>query len=266
MSEERHRPRKRWGQNFLRDPASAQRIVDAIEPAGDEVIVEIGPGEGMLTERLLRLGHPVTAIEIDPLLVERLQHRLDSPLLSIIHGDATRAALPDRPFRAVGNLPYNVATPILRRVIASPSCRRSVFMVQKEVADRITAAAGDDDYGFLTIFVQLYAQPKIIATLGPGAFRPRPKVKSSVIVFDPVSRPARVSKEHLLELVSASFRMRRKKLVNNLIGYRDLGRAGIETALADAGIEEGTRAEVLSLEDFDRLAAAIEPLAGAAAR
>lgn len=245
-------PKKKWGQNFLRNPSAVRRIVDALEPESGELILEIGPGEGVLTEELVKLGHPVRAIEIDPDLARRLQKRFGGAL-ELIHGDATEIEMPNTPLRAVGNLPYNVANPIIRRVIAHPFCRRAVFMVQKEVADRIVARPGDDAYGFFALLVQLYADTRVLLTLEPGSFYPRPKVRSAVVVFDPVARAISSDRDRLIELISASFRMRRKKLVNNLIGFRGMDRASATALLHEAGIDRDARADTLSLEDFDRL-------------
>src|SRR4051794_4294287 len=215
------RPKKKWGQNFLRNRGAVEKIVGAVEAAPDEVVLEIGPGEGALTSRLAEL-YPgrVSAIEIDPELAASLQ----SLKVDVINADALEAPLPTRPFRAVGNLPYNVGTPILRRVIADANCRRAVFMLQKEVADRVVAKPGTDAYGYLTIYVQAFASARILMTLEPRSFHPPPKVRSAVVVLDPREPNLTSSREALLDLASASFRMRRKKLVNNLIGWRDLTR------------------------------------------
>jgi len=247
------RPKKKWGQNFLRNRSAVRRIVAAIEPEPGETILEIGPGEGVLTEELMALGHPVRAIEIDPDLARKLRARFGDRL-ELTLGDATEVELPDTPLRAVGNLPYNVANPIIRRVVAHPACRRAVFMVQKEVADRIVAKPGDDAYGYFTLLVSLYADARLLLTLDPGSFHPRPKVRSAVVVFDPVRRELASDRDALIALLSASFRMRRKTLVNNLIGFRSLDRAGALAAMERAGIDAGARADELALEDFDRLA------------
>src|SRR5688500_7096690 len=130
------RPKKKWGQNFLRNRGAVEKIAAAIEPQPDEIVLEIGPGEGVLTEKLVELPNPIVAIEIDPDLFARLRSRFGERI-ELRNEDAVDAELPASPFRAVGNLPYNVGTPILRRVIADPNCRRAVFMLQKEVADRV---------------------------------------------------------------------------------------------------------------------------------
>ncbi|HVE72540.1 MAG TPA: 16S rRNA (adenine(1518)-N(6)/adenine(1519)-N(6))-dimethyltransferase RsmA [Thermoanaerobaculia bacterium] len=247
------KPKKKWGQNFLRNRGAVEKIVAAIDPAPDEIVLEIGPGEGVLTDKLLALPNRVIALEIDPALAARL-HAKHGERLELRNEDAVDAALPDTPFRAVGNLPYNVGTPILRRVIADPQCRRAVFMLQKEVAERVTAKPDTDAYGYLTLYVQAFATAKSIMTLEPKSFYPPPKVRSAVVVLDPRDPGLTSPREAVLDLASASFRMRRKKLVNNLIGWRDLTREQVLEAMRAAGIDEGARAETLSLADFDRLA------------
>ncbi|HUP62261.1 MAG TPA: 16S rRNA (adenine(1518)-N(6)/adenine(1519)-N(6))-dimethyltransferase RsmA [Thermoanaerobaculia bacterium] len=247
------RPKKKWGQNFLRNRGAVDKIVAAIEAQRDEVVLEIGPGEGVLTERLLALPNRVIAIEIDPELAARLRAKFGERL-ELRNEDATVGELPATPFRAVGNLPYNVGTPILRRVIADPHCRRAVFMLQKEVADRIVARPGSDPYGYLTLYVQAFASAKTLMTLEPRSFHPAPKVRSAVVVLDPRDPGLASSRDDLLDLVSTSFRMRRKKLINNLIGWRGLTRNQAASMMERAGINADARAETLSLQDFDRLA------------
>jgi 16S rRNA (adenine1518-N6/adenine1519-N6)-dimethyltransferase len=240
-------PKKHWGQHFLRNRGAVERIIAAIEPEPDELILEIGPGEGVLTEKLAELPNIIEAIEIDPQLAARLEERF-AGRVNIRNEDALEAQLPSRPYRAVGNLPYNAGTPILRRVVADPHCRRAVFMLQKEVADRLTAKPRDEQYGFLTLFVQLFARARRLMTLEPHSFYPPPKVRSAVVVLDPEPKP--FASQALIDLISASFRMRRKKLVNNL-AY--LPRPVLLDAMNRAGIADGARAEELSLEEFAKL-------------
>jgi 16S rRNA (adenine1518-N6/adenine1519-N6)-dimethyltransferase len=245
-------PKKKWGQNFLRNRGAVDKIVNAIEPQPGEVIVEIGPGEGILTEKLMTLGNAVTAIEIDPELATMLREKFGDV---IVNADALDAPLPARPFRAVGNLPYNVGTPILRRVIADPNFRRAVFMLQKEVADRLVAKPRDEHYGYLTLYRQLYASARILMKLDPGSFHPAPKVRSAVVVLDPDRKP--FASDDLIDLISAAFRMRRKKLVNNLTGWRNASRENVLAAMERARIDAGARAEELDLDDFARLREAL---------
>jgi 16S rRNA (adenine1518-N6/adenine1519-N6)-dimethyltransferase len=246
------RPKKKWGQNFLRNRGAVDRIVAAIEPQPDEVVLEIGPGEGVLTEKLLELGNRTVAIEIDPDLGARLRAKFGDRL-ELRNEDAVDAELPATPFRAVGNLPYNVGTPILRRVIADPNCRRAVFMLQKEVADRVVAKPGSDPYGYLTLYVQAFASAKTVMTLDPRSFYPPPKVRSAVVVLDPRDPGLTSPRQDVIDVVSTSFRMRRKKLVNNLTGWRELTREQVLAAIAAAGLSEDVRAETMSLAEFDRL-------------
>lgn len=259
------RPQRKWGQNFLHNQGAVARIVAALEVRPGEPVLEIGPGKGALTGALLDAGHDLTAIEIDPDLVAALRTRFGERL-SILHDDAVFAPLPDRPFVAVGNLPYNAGTPILRRVIADPHCRRAVFMLQKEVAERIVARPGDEAYGFLTLYVQLFADSRIVMTLEPGSFRPPPKVRSAVVLLDRVERVTQSDKATLVALISASFQMRRKKLTNNLTGPLGITKGEIENILETIGLPPDTRSETMSLGDFDRLAASIEPHAAARLR
>jgi 16S rRNA (adenine1518-N6/adenine1519-N6)-dimethyltransferase len=245
------RPKKKFGQNFLRNRGAVERIVAAIEARPDEVVLEIGPGEGVLTERLVELDNRIVAIEIDPDLVPRLRARFGEKL-ELRNEDAVDAELPATPYRAVGNLPYNVGTPILRRVIADANCRRAVFMLQKEVADRVVAKPGTEPYGYLTLYVQAFASARILMTLEPRSFHPPPKVRSAVVVLDPRDPGLTSPRETVLDLVSASFRMRRKKLVNNLIGWHDLTREQVLEAMQGAGIDVDARAETLGLAAFDR--------------
>ena len=243
------RPKKKWGQNFLRNRGAVDKIVEAIEAERGETIVEIGPGEGVLTERLAGMDNPIVAIEIDPDLAARLRARL--PNVEVRNEDALEAPLPGRPYRAVGNLPYNVGTPILRRVIADPDCRRAVFMLQKEVAQRLTAKPRDEQYGYLTLYVAMFASARVLMKLGPNSFYPSPKVDSAVVVLDPVERQYSSDRDKLIELISASFRMRRKKLINNLTNWP---RETLVRAMRDAQIDEGARAEEMNLQQFDALA------------
>lgn len=254
-TDERHRPAKKWGQNFLRNPSAVRRIVDALKPEPDELILEIGPGEGVLTSALIDLGHPLRVVEIDPALAERLRNK--GWPLEVIEGDATTVALPEQPWVAVGNLPYNVGNRIIRRVVTHDGFRRALFMVQKEVADRLTASPGDEAYGFFTIAVRIHARTRTLFTLEPGSFFPPPKVRSAVVEFERDRKAMAVTGELLLAVASAAFRMRRKKLRNNLTAV-GLSKSDVDRLLLETGIGEDTRAEQMSIADFERLAAAIE--------
>lgn len=249
----RHIPRKKWGQNFLKNPGIADRIVEALGTAPGDLVLEIGPGEGMLTSRLVGCGARLIALEIDPELIEHLQRLLPAGTVDLRLADATEEPLPEEPFSAIGNLPYNVATPIIRRVLASAFLKRGIFMVQKEVADRLVGKVGDEAYGFLSLLVQLHASAKIILTLEPGAFRPSPKVRSAVVRFDPRAASYVGAATDIERLLMASFQMRRKTLVNNLLTLEGWDRQRIMNAIREAGLGENVRAEEMSLAEFDRL-------------
>jgi 16S rRNA (adenine1518-N6/adenine1519-N6)-dimethyltransferase len=217
----------------------------------------------VLTRELERRypDNPIVAIEIDPELSRALSETLASRV-EIRNADAVEMELPESSFRAVGNLPYNVGTPILRRIIAAPSCRRAVFMLQKEVADRIVARPGDEAYGYLTLYVRLFADARILMTLDPGSFFPPPKVRSAVVVLDPARRTFASSLDDLADLISVSFRMRRKTLLNNLGGWKGLSKYNAAWAIETAGLAPEIRAEAMGLEEFDRLAVAIREQPG----
>ena len=249
---ERPRPKKKWGQNFLRHPGAVRRIAEALQPAPEELILEIGPGEGVLTDALAAYSNRLRLIEIDPELAVRLREKFGERV-ELIEGDATEVALPVEPFVAAGNLPYNVGNPIIRRIIAAGSFRRGVFMVQKEVADRLTAKRGDDAYSFLTLAVALEAKTTHLMTLEPGSFYPPPKVRSAVVVFEKHDPQLQNAPDTLLNLMSAAFRMRRKKLTNNLESGR-VTKENAREALSKAGLSLDARADELTLHDYDRLA------------
>jgi 16S rRNA (adenine1518-N6/adenine1519-N6)-dimethyltransferase len=250
------KPQKKWGQNFLRNRGAVERIVAAVEPRDDEILLEIGPGEGVLTEKLIALGRPTIAIEIDPELAARMRSRFGDRL-TVLNEDAVDSELPQQPYRAVGNLPYNAGTPILRRVIADPNFRRAVFMLQKEVAERLVAKPRGEQYGYLTLYTRIFASARILMTLEPKSFHPAPKVRSAVVVLDPAPPAYSCDRQRLLGLISASFRMRRKKLANNLIGWLNLTRDEVNQALSTAALPDGVRAEEMSLVEFDALCRAL---------
>lgn len=249
-------PKKKWGQNFLRNAGAVRQIAEAVEARPHELVLEIGPGEGALTHRLAELDCRLRLVEIDPELAARLRADFGGRA-EIVEGDATQVPLPDEPFKAVGNLPYNVATPIIRAVIACPNFRRAVFMVQKEVAERLLASPGEGEYGYLTVFRELYADARKLVTLSPASFYPRPKIWSAVVVLTPATRNLGNDAESVLAIASQSFRMRRKTLANNLAGWRGLSKSEAASCIAAAGIDHGIRAEQLSLWDFDRLETAV---------
>ncbi len=271
------RPRKRFGQNFLVDARFAARVAQAV-PQGSS-IVEIGGGTGALTEALLERARRLTVLEIDRDLVPVLRERFDGDArVNVTEGDAlefdlatTLAAYP--PPRAIcGNLPYNITTPLIEKIIACSSAWESaVLMVQREYAQRLTARAGTPEYGSLTVFVGYHCRTKRLTDVGAGAFYPAPAVASSIVVLEPVEPDAaRARDERLLsKLVRAAFAQRRKMLVNSVISAladdapaRDL----LIRAMKIAGIAEDIRAERVAIDGYIRLADALSDLGFVASR
>ncbi len=272
----RHRARKRFGQHFLA-PEWARKVVRAIAQAPGDVFLEIGPGTGALTLPLAEGGAPILAVEIDRDLVADLAPRVPSnvtvvsgdvletdvlPFLSGLEpqrpaGETLRAA-PPRRFRVVGNLPYNLSTPILFRLIELQQ-RHGLFadatiMVQREVADRLVARPGTKEYGVLTILLRLHASVTRILDLPPGAFRPAPRVRSSVIRVEFRPPVVRVADPILFEqVVKRAFGQRRKTLANALQGLVPAPQA----VLAAAAIDPRRRPETLELAELARLVEAV---------
>jgi 16S rRNA (adenine1518-N6/adenine1519-N6)-dimethyltransferase len=251
-----HRPRKRFSQNFLADEHYVARIVAAVDPRPGQRIVEIGPGLAALTAKLIeRAGH-VTAVEIDRDLAARLRERFDPARLTLIEGDALDfdfAALGDG-LRVVGNLPYNVSSPLLFRLAAQAAHLSDVtVMLQKEVVDRMTASPGTADYGRLTVMLGATFAIERLFVVPPGAFRPVPKVDSAVARLTPLREraPRIVDAALFARVVAAAFSQRRKTLRNALATVCDAD------AMRRAGIDPGLRGEALSVADFVRLANAL---------
>jgi 16S rRNA (adenine1518-N6/adenine1519-N6)-dimethyltransferase len=252
-----HRPRKRFGQNFLHDPAVIRRIIWAVAPRAGEHLVEIGPGQGAITMELLKAAGSLDAVELDRDLVEPLAERCrEIGSLRIHNADALTFELcglasPGTRLRLVGNLPYNISTPLLFRFLDQAPCIEDMhLMLQREVVDRITAAPGSKTYGRLSVMVQAYCQAVPLFTIRPGAFNPAPKVDSAFLRLKP-HRPLPYPVEDprlLARLVAAAFSQRRKTLRNSL---RGLVTDGI---LLAQGIDPGQRAEELSVPAFVSLA------------
>ncbi len=251
-----HRPRKRFGQHFLHDPAIIDRIVAAIAPAPDDRLIEIGPGLGALTGPLLERVNRLTVIEIDRDAAAQLRATLGNHEgLKIIEGDALktnyRLLAQDGPLRLVGNLPYNISTPLLFHLLAQIDCIRDLhFMLQKEVVQRMAAAPGSKTYGRLTVMLALRCKVEPLFDIGAGAFRPPPRVVSSFVRLIPdLALWQQLESEQVFEqLVRRTFSARRKTLRRSLKGS-----AG-PAEFSAAGIDPGERPEQLSPEKFVALA------------
>jgi 16S rRNA (adenine1518-N6/adenine1519-N6)-dimethyltransferase len=258
---DQHRPRKRFGQHFLRDYGTVQHIVTAINPHKDDHVVEIGPGLGVLTEKLLPWVDKLDAVELDRDLVPKLQATyLPLGNFSIHSADALRfdycaLASGKEKLRIVGNLPYNISTPLIFHLIAQIHCIKDMhFMLQKEVVDRLAAQPNCSDYGKLSIMIQYHCQVHSLFNVPPDAFSPPPKVDSSIVRLVPHPRPpVQVNDLATFEkLVSSAFAQRRKTLRNNLKDWLS------ESQWQTAGIDPQRRAETLSLEEFARLALVLD--------
>ena len=265
-------PSKRLGQHFLRDQRTIHRIIEALAPKPDETIVEIGPGTGALTSVLVERAGRLVAIEFDNKLTPLLHERFGTlPNFKLLMADALAVdfcaeILPARTARLVANLPYNISTAILQRLIAQRACfEEMVLMLQREVVERVLAPAGTSDRGFISVLVEAYCEAEKLFDVAPGAFRPPPKVWSSVmrVKFRPRIN-ADVADEGLLwETVSAGFAQKRKTILNNLRNasgrlQETLQRnGGASIVLCKANVELQRRAETLTLEEWGRIVQAI---------
>ncbi len=217
------RPKKAFGQNFLVNEGAVQVIIGNALASSAPGLLEIGPGPGALTEKLLADGRPLWAMDLDPEAIALLEQRFSGLThFRAVLGDAVQAPLPEGgPWSVVGNLPYNAATPILTRFLLEPiPWERLVFMFQLEVGQKILGKPGTKEYGPLSVLSQLCCKVTRLIKLGPGSFRPAPKVDSVVLRFDPLSEaPDYPTRKALLELLHRSFAHRRKTLVNNWQGF-----------------------------------------------
>ncbi|MEN7343009.1 MAG: 16S rRNA (adenine(1518)-N(6)/adenine(1519)-N(6))-dimethyltransferase RsmA [Pseudomonadota bacterium] len=246
------RARKRFGQNFLIDDGVINRILDAIQPKPKEHIVEIGPGHGALTDWLVRFAGKLSVIEIDRDLVKKLVQKYQQDHVEVVSGDALKvdfSALGED-IRVVGNLPYNISTPLLFHLTTH---RRHIidmhFMLQREVVERIVAPPGSKAYGRLSVMLQREFEAEQLFDVPPDAFNPAPKVWSSIVRLTPVDTKPRVnSEQQFAQLVSQAFSQRRKTIRNSLKGLLSADQ------IIAAGCEPTARPEVLSGDDFVNLA------------
>lgn len=266
-------PKRRFGQNFLIDNHVIERIIAAVNPLPRETIIEIGPGRGALTKRLVPRGARVVAIEFDRDLAPRLRDEFrQHENFVLVEADALQtnfceAIQPAQSARVVANLPYNVGTAILQKLIEQRACiSEMTLMLQREVADRITAPADSLDRGYLSVVVEAYCEAEKLFDVSPQAFRPVPKVVSTVVRLRVRQKiAADVKDENLLwQVVSAGFAHPRKTILNNLREaqepVQDLlkKRGGASIVLCDAAIPALRRAETLALEEWALLANAMQ--------
>lgn len=259
---------KRFGQNFLIDTHVLEKIIRAANITKDDVVLEIGPGIGTMTQYLAESAREVVAVEIDDHLIPILQDTLSAyDNVTILHNDILKVdirALAEeknggKPIKVVANLPYYITTPIIMGLFESHVPLESVtVMVQKEVAMRMQAGPGNKDYGALSLAVQFYAEPYIAANVPPNCFMPRPNVGSAVICLNcHKNAPVKVKDEAMLfKLIRGSFHQRRKTLVNGLSNYEELHytKEQVQEAVDTLGKGSSVRGEALTLEEFARLA------------
>jgi 16S rRNA (adenine1518-N6/adenine1519-N6)-dimethyltransferase len=250
--------RKRFGQHFLHDPAVIRRIVEAVSPASGERLVELGPGRGALTWSLLERARQLDAVEIDRDLAQRLEADPRAPGRLLLHvgsmldTDFVRMRGDGPRLRIVGNLPYNISTPVLFHLLSQRAAIADMhFMLQREVVQRMAAAPGGKEYGRLTVMLAAYAQVDALFDVGPGAFRPEPKVWSALVRLRPSLEPrfAIGSDGVLKSLVTSAFSHRRKTLRNGLKGFLT------GEQIAACGVDPELRPETLAPAEFGLLAA-----------
>ena len=221
-----HPFRKRWGQNFLVDRNLLEKIVRTIDPKKSDCILEIGPGEGALTELIFPKVKEMVAIEIDPMLIEHLKNRESLKGLNIVHGDVLLQDIENLPVknlvRVIGNIPYNITSPIIFWLIEQLHFWDDAFiMMQKEVAERLSAVVGTKAYGRFTVVTGAYLNMEYCFTIPPDVFIPKPKVDSAIIRFTKKENPLISDEKYMRfnKLVSAAFSQRRKMLRNTLKGW-----------------------------------------------
>jgi 16S rRNA (adenine1518-N6/adenine1519-N6)-dimethyltransferase len=255
IKSDHHKARKRFGQNFLHDPAIIQRIIDVINPQKSDHLIEIGPGKGALTALLLKHVESLDVIEIDRDLVKNLTINMPGDNRLRIHeADALKLDLSqfsETDLRIVGNLPYNISTPLLFNLLDyRQRIKDMLFMLQKEVVVRICAKPNSKQYGRLSIMLQFYCDVESLFIIKPGAFNPSPKVDSAIVKLTPLKKPRYELFDHesLKVIVREAFSQRRKTIRNSLKKYIS------ETSIIDLGIAPETRAENLEISDFAKLA------------
>ncbi len=255
-----HKARKRFGQNFLHDPGVIRRIVSAVAPSPGQRLVEIGPGQGAITKELLKVAGRLDAVELDRDLIVPLARMCgDLGELQIHCADALKFDFHQlveegQSLRVIGNLPYNISTPILFHLLDQLDCIQDMhFMLQKEVVDRMAAEAGSKAYGRLSVMLQLKCDVMPLFDIGPGAFKPAPKVSSAFVRLQPHPKPVVQIDDYAVfsQVVTQAFAQRRKTLRNSL---RELIDADAMQAL---GIDPVIRAERLTLDEFAALANAV---------
>ncbi|MBI3790702.1 MAG: ribosomal RNA small subunit methyltransferase A [Gemmatimonadetes bacterium] len=262
--------RKSLGQHFLRDAKVLDRIAGALELTGTETVIEIGPGRGALTDRLAERAGRLIAIEVDKALIPVLRARYaDRPNVIIAEGDVLTfdlAGLAQGPYRLAGNVPYYITTPILFHALKAPRPERAVFLVQREVAERMAATPGSDAYGALSVNLQALATAETTLIVKPASFEPPPKVDSAVVRVVPRAEPLVSPDEEapFSRFVIACFAQRRKQLGRTLRTVTGCDAEAAQALAASLGLDPTVRGETLDPATFVRLFRATRALGGAA--
>ncbi|MGB1220784.1 MAG: 16S rRNA (adenine(1518)-N(6)/adenine(1519)-N(6))-dimethyltransferase RsmA [Alcanivoracaceae bacterium] len=251
-----HKARKRFGQHFLSDRSLVEKMVRQIAPADDQVMVEIGPGQGALTLPLLDCIQHLHVVELDRDLIEHLERTISGQRITIHRGDALRfdfttLAKGPHSLRVVGNLPYNISTPLIFHLLDQlPVIHDMHFMLQKEVVDRLTATPGTPDWGRLSVMVQYHCRTEYLLFVPPGAFSPPPKVDSAVVRLAPHDEPPHIAHDYRLfrQMVSQAFTQRRKVIRNGVKSWLT------EEQIAAAGVDPMKRPDALGVDAFVALA------------
>ena len=249
------KPKKSLGQNFLKNESIADQIVAAASLTNEDTVVEIGPGTGILTERLARAAGQVLAVEKDFDLIDKLRRRMGQKNLKLVHQDVLwfdQSTLSD--YKVVANIPYNITSPLIRKFIENePRPELMILMVQKEVAERITAKAGDSSRGLLTLIVEFYADAEILFQVGRDEFFPAPQVDSAVIKIVPKKEFLNIEPALFFKVVKSGFSSKRQQIHNALAGTLRLEKDVTNKLLLDSKIDPKTRAEDLTLEQWFNL-------------
>jgi 16S rRNA (adenine1518-N6/adenine1519-N6)-dimethyltransferase len=260
--------KKSFGQNFLTDQNYIEKIISALNPQKDETIIEIGAGRGALTEKLVKSGANVIAIELEREMISVLKDKFGGlENFTLVEQDALKAdfyeylgfrsEIPNPRAKLVANLPYNISTAILQKLIEQRACfSEMILMFQREVVERITAQVGNKERGFLTVLVEAFLKAEKLFDVSPKAFRPAPKVWSAIVRLTPKSAAAFDDEKLFRALISAGFAQKRKTILNNLKHAPSELREKIgdaEKCLEEAGIPPNRRAETLSLEEWKQI-------------
>ena len=259
--------RKKLGQHFLVDTHVVDKIISASALSQEDVVLEVGPGPGGLTQAMLKHAGHVIAVELDKQLIPVLTDLFSGPNFTLVQGDILRISLPEilapymgRPIKVVANLPYYITTPVILYLLESGLPFQSItVMVQKEVAKRMAASPGTKDYGSLTLAINYYADVSLVANVPVNCFMPRPQVVSAVVhMYIRPKPPVVTNKDIMFKIIHAAFNQRRKTLVNALSAGLELDKAYVAGVLTDIGLDVNVRGEVLDMAAFAKIAERLE--------